>query len=222
MVNKDMNGFPVKKCSAFQFFKKRVRRWIKSPMVNVEKHPHASLKYPGSTVMNLPAGDSELEPPLCQTCLSDHPFQRGIAPQEAESCSWESQRNSKMKEPQSKGDLLAKPEPRTLWGGEDTAFLPSTLRTSLPRGTSSTATGRGPCRVREAQVGAARRDSGFPRRGAAGGARRRAGRWRAAGSGAARAGGAAGALPAEGAGCQVGAGRRSRPGAIRPAGKPGR
>lgn len=25
MVNKDMNGFPVKKCSAFQFFKKRVR-----------------------------------------------------------------------------------------------------------------------------------------------------------------------------------------------------
>uniref|UniRef100_A0A8D2P9F7 Uncharacterized protein n=1 Tax=Zosterops lateralis melanops TaxID=1220523 RepID=A0A8D2P9F7_ZOSLA len=96
MVNKDMNGFPVKKCSAFQFFKKRVRRWIKSPMVNVEKHPHASLKYPGSTVMNLPAGDSELEPPLCQTCLSDHPFQRGIAPQEAESCSWESQRNSKV------------------------------------------------------------------------------------------------------------------------------
>ncbi|EPQ03244.1 hypothetical protein D623_10035694 [Myotis brandtii] len=25
MVNKDMNGFPVKKCSAFQFFKKRVK-----------------------------------------------------------------------------------------------------------------------------------------------------------------------------------------------------
>lgn len=25
MVNRDMNGFPVKKCSAFQFFKKRVR-----------------------------------------------------------------------------------------------------------------------------------------------------------------------------------------------------
>uniref|UniRef100_A0A8C3R393 Uncharacterized protein n=1 Tax=Cyanoderma ruficeps TaxID=181631 RepID=A0A8C3R393_9PASS len=97
MVNKDMNGFPVKKCSAFQFFKKRVRRWIKSPMVNVEKHPHASLKYPGSTVMNLPAGDSELEPPLCQTCLSDHSFQREIASQEAESCSWESQRNSKVR-----------------------------------------------------------------------------------------------------------------------------
>ncbi|XP_053829263.1 uncharacterized protein LOC128804943 [Vidua macroura] len=123
MVNKDMNGFPVKKCSAFQFFKKRVRRWIKSPMVNVEKHPHASLKYPGSTVMNLPAGDSELEPPFCQTCLSDHPFQRGIGPQEAESCSWESQRNSKMKDPQSKGDSLPKTEPRTLWGGEDTVTV---------------------------------------------------------------------------------------------------
>ncbi|KAM3675809.1 uncharacterized protein VK521_001360 [Ammospiza maritima maritima] len=120
MVNKDMNGFPVKKCSAFQFFKKRVRRWIKSPMVNAEKHPHASLKYPGPTVMNLPAGDAELEPPFCQTCLSDHPFQPGIAPQEAESCSWESQRNCKMKEPQSKGDLLPKVEPRSLWGGEDT------------------------------------------------------------------------------------------------------
>lgn len=74
----------------------QVRRWIKSPMVNAEKHPHASLKYPGSTVMNLPAGDSEMESPLCQTCLSDHPFQRGIAPQEAESCSWESQRNRKV------------------------------------------------------------------------------------------------------------------------------
>ncbi|KAM7118469.1 uncharacterized protein J5F26_003046 [Ciconia maguari] len=119
MVNKDMNGFPVKKCSAFQFFKKRVRRWIKTPMVSVEKHPHASLKYPGSTVMHLPPGDAELEPPLCQTCLSDHPFQRGIAPQEAESCSWESQKGSKTKEPHSKGDSLPKPEPRPLWGSEE-------------------------------------------------------------------------------------------------------
>lgn len=74
----------------------QVRRWIKSPMVSVEKHPHTSLKYPGSTVMHLPSGDSELEPPLCQTCLSDHPFQRGIASQEAESCSWESQRSTRV------------------------------------------------------------------------------------------------------------------------------
>lgn len=78
------------------FLCRQVRRWIKSPMVSVEKHPHASLKYPASTVMHLPPGDSELEPSLCQTCLSDHPFQRGIAPQEAESCSWESQRSSKV------------------------------------------------------------------------------------------------------------------------------
>ncbi|KAM9018170.1 uncharacterized protein PRD47_006206 [Ara ararauna] len=119
MVNKDMNGFPVKKCSAFQFFKKRVRRWIKSPMVSVEKHPHTSLTYSGSTVMHLPPGDSELEPPLCQTCLSGHSFQRATAAQEPESCSWESQRSSKMKEPHSKGDLLTKPEPRPLWGSEE-------------------------------------------------------------------------------------------------------
>lgn len=77
----------------------QVRRWIKSPMVSVEKHPHTSLKYPGSTVLHLPPGDSELEPPLCQTCLSDHPFQRGIAPQEAEASSWESQRSSKVSRP---------------------------------------------------------------------------------------------------------------------------
>lgn len=65
-------------------------------MVSVEKHPNASLKYPGSTLMHLPAGDSELEAPLCQTCLGDHSFQRGITPQEAESCSWESQPSSKV------------------------------------------------------------------------------------------------------------------------------
>uniref|UniRef100_A0A7M4EDU4 Uncharacterized protein n=1 Tax=Crocodylus porosus TaxID=8502 RepID=A0A7M4EDU4_CROPO len=96
MVNKDMNGFPVKKCSAFQFFKKRVRRWIKSPMVSVEKHPNTSLKYPGSTVMHIPQGESELASSLCQTCLSDHSFQQGIVPQDAESSSWESHRNCKV------------------------------------------------------------------------------------------------------------------------------
>uniref|UniRef100_A0A8C0H689 Uncharacterized protein n=1 Tax=Chelonoidis abingdonii TaxID=106734 RepID=A0A8C0H689_CHEAB len=96
MVNKDMNGFPVKKCSAFQFFKKRVRRWIKSPMVSMEKHQNTSLKYTGPTVMHIPQGEPELESLLCQTCLGDHSFQRGIVPQEAESCSWESHRSSKL------------------------------------------------------------------------------------------------------------------------------
>ncbi|KAH1173911.1 hypothetical protein KIL84_017750, partial [Mauremys mutica] len=117
MVNKDMNGFPVKKCSAFQFFKKRVRRWIKSPMVSMEKHQNTNLKYTGSTVMHIPQGEPELESSLCQTCLSDHSFQRGIVPQEAESCSWESHRSCKM-ESCSKGDLLAKPDPRTFWNSD--------------------------------------------------------------------------------------------------------
>ncbi|CAM5101188.1 unnamed protein product [Eretmochelys imbricata] len=121
MVNKDMNGFPVKKCSAFQFFKKRVRRWIKSPMVSMEKHQNTNLKYTGSTVMHIPQGEPELESSLCQTCLGDHSFQQGIVPQEAESCSWESHRSCKMKESCSKGDLLAKPDPRTFWNRADSA-----------------------------------------------------------------------------------------------------
>uniref|UniRef100_A0A8D2L125 Uncharacterized protein n=1 Tax=Varanus komodoensis TaxID=61221 RepID=A0A8D2L125_VARKO len=93
MVNKDMNGFPVKKCSAFQFFKKRVRRWIKSPMVSMEKHQTSSLKYPGSTVMHISQGEPDLEAPLCQMCFSDHTFPRGIVSQDTESCSWEGHRN---------------------------------------------------------------------------------------------------------------------------------
>uniref|UniRef100_A0A2K6FZ58 Serum/glucocorticoid regulated kinase 1 n=1 Tax=Propithecus coquereli TaxID=379532 RepID=A0A2K6FZ58_PROCO len=91
MVNKDMNGFPVKKCSAFQFFKKRVRRWIKNPMVSVDKHQSPSLKYTSPSVVHIPPGEPDFEPSLCQTCLGDHAFQRGVLPQEKESCSWETQ-----------------------------------------------------------------------------------------------------------------------------------
>uniref|UniRef100_A0A2I2YIH1 non-specific serine/threonine protein kinase n=1 Tax=Gorilla gorilla gorilla TaxID=9595 RepID=A0A2I2YIH1_GORGO len=91
MVNKDMNGFPVKKCSAFQFFKKRVRRWIKSPVVSVDKHQSPSLKYTGSSMVHIPPGEPDFEPSLCQTCLGEHAFQRGVLPQENESCSWETQ-----------------------------------------------------------------------------------------------------------------------------------
>uniref|UniRef100_A0A2K6USC9 Serum/glucocorticoid regulated kinase 1 n=1 Tax=Saimiri boliviensis boliviensis TaxID=39432 RepID=A0A2K6USC9_SAIBB len=91
MVNKDMNGFPVKKCSAFQFFKKRVRRWIKSPMVSVDKHQSPSLKYTGPSMVHIPPGEPDFEPSLCQTCLGEHAFQRGVLPQEKESCSWETQ-----------------------------------------------------------------------------------------------------------------------------------
>ncbi|GAB5571911.1 serine/threonine-protein kinase Sgk1 isoform X1 [Prionailurus iriomotensis] len=86
-----MNGFPVKKCSAFQFFKKRVRRWIKSPMVSVDKHQSPSLKYTGPSVMHIPPGEPDFESSLCPTCLGDHAFQRGVLPQEKESCSWETQ-----------------------------------------------------------------------------------------------------------------------------------
>ncbi|XP_023086356.1 uncharacterized protein LOC111554891 [Piliocolobus tephrosceles] len=91
MVNKDMNGFPVKKCSAFQFFKKRVRRWIKSPVVSVDKHQSPRLKYTGSSMVHIPPEEPDFEPPLCQTCLGEHAFQRGVLPQEKESCSWETQ-----------------------------------------------------------------------------------------------------------------------------------
>uniref|UniRef100_A0A2I3MDF8 Serum/glucocorticoid regulated kinase 1 n=1 Tax=Papio anubis TaxID=9555 RepID=A0A2I3MDF8_PAPAN len=91
MVNKDMNGFPVKKCSAFQFFKKRVRRWIKSPMVSVDKHQSPRLKYAGSSMVHIPPEEPDFEPPLCQACLGEHAFQRGVLPQEKESCSWETQ-----------------------------------------------------------------------------------------------------------------------------------
>ena len=39
----------------------------------------------------MPPGEADFEPPLCQTCLGDHAFQRGVLSQEKESCSWETQ-----------------------------------------------------------------------------------------------------------------------------------
>lgn len=69
----------------------QVRRWIKSPMVSVDKHQSPSLKYTGPSVVHIPPGEADFEPALCQTCLGDHAFQRGVPPQEKESCSWESQ-----------------------------------------------------------------------------------------------------------------------------------
>uniref|UniRef100_A0A670YSV8 Uncharacterized protein n=1 Tax=Pseudonaja textilis TaxID=8673 RepID=A0A670YSV8_PSETE len=99
MVNRDMNGFPVKKCSAFQFFKKRVRRWIKSPMVSMEKHQTSSLKYPSATVMHIPQGEPDIEVPFCQMCFSDHTFPKGITPQDSEPCSWEGPRSCNVSRP---------------------------------------------------------------------------------------------------------------------------
>ncbi|ETE66587.1 hypothetical protein L345_07632, partial [Ophiophagus hannah] len=122
MVNRDMNGFPVKKCSAFQFFKKRVRRWIKSPMVSMEKHQTSSLKYPGATVMHIPQGEPDIEVPFCQMCFSDHTFPKGIIPQDSESCSWEGPRSCNIKELYGKEDLLTQSDQRTFWNSDDSAF----------------------------------------------------------------------------------------------------
>nr|KAF6342037.1 serum/glucocorticoid regulated kinase 1 [Myotis myotis] len=123
MVNKDMNGFPVKKCSAFQFFKKRVRRWIKNPMVSVDKHQSPSLKYTGPSVVHSPHGEPDLEPSLCRTCLGDHAFQRGVLPQEKESCPWETQPRCEVKEPCTHANILTKPDHRTFWTNDDSAFM---------------------------------------------------------------------------------------------------
>ncbi|XP_051780918.1 serine/threonine-protein kinase Sgk1 isoform X1 [Erpetoichthys calabaricus] len=51
MVNRDMNGFSLKRCSAFQFVKRKVRRWIRNPKVNVEKSHSTNMKYSNSTSM---------------------------------------------------------------------------------------------------------------------------------------------------------------------------
>ncbi|EDL03409.1 mCG2833 [Mus musculus] len=122
MVNKDMNGFPVKKCSAFQFFKKRVRRWIKSPMVSVDKHQSPNLKYTGPAGVHLPPGESDFEA-MCQSCLGDHAFQRGMLPPE-ESCSWEIQPGCEVKEQCNHANILTKPDPRTFWTNDDAGPWP--------------------------------------------------------------------------------------------------
>lgn len=60
-------------------------------MVSVDKHPSPSLKYTGPSGVPLPPGEPDLEAALCQTCLGDHAFQRGVLPQDKESCSWQMQ-----------------------------------------------------------------------------------------------------------------------------------
>lgn len=116
-----MNGFPVKKCSAFQFFKKRVRRWIKSPMVSVDKHQSPNLKYTGPAGVHLPPGESDFEA-MCQSCLGDHAFQRGMLPPE-ESCSWEIQPGCEVKEQCNHANILTKPDPRTFWTNDDAGII---------------------------------------------------------------------------------------------------
>uniref|UniRef100_A0A8C5SI66 Uncharacterized protein n=1 Tax=Laticauda laticaudata TaxID=8630 RepID=A0A8C5SI66_LATLA len=77
----------------------QVRRWIKSPMVSMEKHQTSNLKYPGATVMHIPQGEPDIEVPFCQMCFSDHTFPKGITPQDSESCSWEGPRSCNVSGP---------------------------------------------------------------------------------------------------------------------------
>ncbi|KAK6489029.1 serine/threonine-protein kinase Sgk1-like isoform X1 [Huso huso] len=59
MVNSDMNGFSFKKCSAFQFVKKKVRRWIRNPKVTVENQS-THIMYSHSTSMHTPHVEQDL------------------------------------------------------------------------------------------------------------------------------------------------------------------
>lgn len=77
----------------------QVRRWIKSPMVSMEKHQTSSLKYPGATVMHIPQGEPDIEVPFCQMCFNDHTFPKGIISQDSESCSWEGPRSCNVSRP---------------------------------------------------------------------------------------------------------------------------
>lgn len=84
--------------SSLSFCAPQVRRWIKSPMVSVDKHQSPSLKYSGPSGLHLPPADPDFEPALCQSCLGDHAFQRGLIPPE-ESCSWDIQPGCEVSSP---------------------------------------------------------------------------------------------------------------------------
>ncbi|XP_042188807.1 uncharacterized protein LOC103185162 [Callorhinchus milii] len=71
MKNKTIAGFSVTKCSAFQFFKKRVRRWMRSPKVSVDKYQPAHMRN-SDTFVSTPT-QKDAEPQLwcqshCQEC----------------------------------------------------------------------------------------------------------------------------------------------------------
>ncbi|XP_015204540.1 serine/threonine-protein kinase Sgk1 isoform X1 [Lepisosteus oculatus] len=60
MVNSDKNGFSFKKCSAFQFMKKKVRRWMRNPKVTMEKGQSKTFLYPNSTSLHKSQMDQDL------------------------------------------------------------------------------------------------------------------------------------------------------------------
>jgi len=73
--------------------------------------------------MHIPPGEPDFESSLCPTCLGDHAFQRGVLPQEKESCSWETQSGCEAKEPCNHASILTKPDPRTFWTNDDSGII---------------------------------------------------------------------------------------------------
>ncbi|MEE6475714.1 hypothetical protein FKM82_010844 [Ascaphus truei] len=124
MVNKDVNGYPAKKCSAFQFLKKRVRRWIKKPAVSRDKHQSKNLKYtPGATILHITTAQEDPKLSLCQSCLDDHSFEKCTVPRETQDDHRGSQRRCSTVTKPCKGDLVVTSEQRTRWNNIDSAFM---------------------------------------------------------------------------------------------------
>ncbi|XP_067884684.1 uncharacterized protein [Heterodontus francisci] len=72
MKNKTIAGFSITKCSAFQFLKKRVRRWIRSPKVNVDKHQHTHLINSDTFVKATSQNDADPQLRCQSTCQECH------------------------------------------------------------------------------------------------------------------------------------------------------
>ncbi|XP_077342942.1 serine/threonine-protein kinase Sgk1 isoform X1 [Lithobates pipiens] len=124
MVNKDMNGFPVKKCSAFQFFKKRVRRWIKKPTASKDKHQSKHLKYtPVPTVMHIATTQEEAEYSLCHSYLDDPTFESFKSPHDKQVNYWESQTSCTTGMKACKQEVVSLSEDKTFWNSNETAFM---------------------------------------------------------------------------------------------------
>ncbi|XP_077137790.1 uncharacterized protein LOC143803916 [Ranitomeya variabilis] len=124
MVNNDMNGFPVKKCSAFQFFKKRVRRWIKKPSSSKDKHQNKHLKTtPGSTVMHITPMPEESECLSCQSYLDGHSFDSFTTSQDSQMHYWESQRSCSTVMKSCKKEALSPLDQKTFWSSNDSGKI---------------------------------------------------------------------------------------------------
>ncbi|XP_048452688.1 uncharacterized protein LOC125483108 [Rhincodon typus] len=72
MKNRTIAGFSVTKCSAFQFLKNRVRKWIRSAKVNVDKHQHTHLNKSDAFVKATPQKDADPQLRCQSTCQECH------------------------------------------------------------------------------------------------------------------------------------------------------